>query len=40
MSGPQAGKLMKKVETSGIKVGEMVKRVQMNQATVGKCGGL
>ena len=31
MSGPQAGKMMKKVETGGAKVGELAKKIQMNE---------
>ena len=35
MGGPQAGKLMKKVETSGMKVGALVNRIQMNEPKAG-----
>ena len=36
MSGPQAEKLMKNIETGDMKVGELVKRIQMNETEVGK----
>ena len=36
MSGPQAEKLMKQIQTGGMKVGEVVKKICMSESKVGK----
>ena len=35
---PQAGRMVKKVETGGVKVGELVKKIQMSESRVGTVG--